>query len=234
MTDQVKLSPVSANNITNIYIVADIFGITPALLELKDELATSLALANKSVSFIIIVDPYQGQQMNFDNETNAYEYFIERVGVEKYAQHLYSILSNQTINLLNKSQNSLKAKTRAKTKAKTKVIGFSVGAAAMWSISDKDNLNVEQAIYFYGSQIRHLTHIHPKMESTVVLPAMEEHFDLDVLQERLENLSLISIKRSRFYHGFMNKKSINFDPQAYRTYNAWLFEELTRPRGLLS
>lgn len=213
----------------NIYIVADIFGITPALLALKDELATSLALANKSVSFTL-VDPYQGQQMNFDNETKAYEYFIEHVAVEKYAQHLYSVLAKQATHISSKSQNSLKDKTRAKTI----VIGFSVGASAMWSISNKADLNIDQAIYFYGSQIRHFSDIHPKIESTVILPKREEHFDVDTLQATLENLPLISIKRSRFFHGFMNKNSINFDPQAYRTYNAWLFEEVSRPRGLLS
>ena len=212
---------------STIFIVSDIFGITLALNELVTELTEKRS--DPSLTFII-VDPYDGQSLNFKNETDAYAYFTQHSSIEKYAQHLYSVLSNQTINLLNKSQNSLKAKTRAKTI----VIGFSVGASAMWSISNKSDLNIDKAIYFYGSQIRHFSDIHPKIESTVILPKKEEHFDVDTLQVTLENLPLVSIKRSRFFHGFMNKNSINFDPQAYRTYNAWLFEEVSRPRGLLS
>ncbi|XPF93529.1 dienelactone hydrolase family protein [Colwellia sp. RE-S-Sl-9] len=183
-----------------IYIVTDIFGITPALKEFVATLTVSSGAA------INIVDPYQGKQMSFEDEATAYAYFVKHVGVEQYAQHLHSILVSQK---------------------DTTVIGFSVGASALWALSAKNNISVEHAIYFYGSQIRHLLDIQPQIKSTVILPKKEEHFDVDDLQGKLKKLSKVSIKRCSFYHGFMNRHSVNFNEQAYRTYTGWLCEQLT-------
>jgi len=208
---------------TNIYLVSDIFGLTPALLTLKNELTDFLAQSTMSVTnrvqtttpiSIVIVDPYQGQHMEFSDEASAYAYFIENVGVDKYAEHLYSVLANFQNNATNQPQ------------PPTIVIGFSVGASAMWSISDKSNLNVDQAIYFYGSQIRHLLNIQPLIKSTMILPHSEVHFDINVLHEKLKSIANVSIKLSNFYHGFMNQNSVNFNKQAYTIYSDWLCGEL--------
>ncbi|WP_076419800.1 dienelactone hydrolase family protein [Colwellia sp. UCD-KL20] len=187
------------------YVVSDIFGLTPALKALVTTLNTALPV---SAPQIIIVDPYHGEQMNFESEAAAYSYFTEHVGVADYAKHLRATLDLQIY-----SHNT--------------VIGFSVGASALWALSAKNNINVDHAIYFYGSQIRHWLDIQPQIKSTVILPKKEEHFDVDDLQEKLKNLSMVSIKRCSFYHGFMNRHSVNFNEKAYRTYTCWLCEQLT-------
>jgi len=56
----------------NIILVSDVFGRTPALVKLGEELNTA-----------IIVDPYDGINMDFKNEAEAYSYFMDNVGLEK-------------------------------------------------------------------------------------------------------------------------------------------------------
>lgn len=183
----------------NIYVVTDIFGLTPAL----HELVASVNLKAK----IYIVDPYKGKQMNFANEADAYAYFTKHVGVELYALYLHSLLVNDDT-----------------TK---KVIGFSVGASAIWAISDNKELKVAQAVYFYGSQIRNLLHIVPQIKSTVIFPSKEENFCVETLALKIEKLPNVSTKRCKYLHGFMNKHSVNFNQKAYRTYKEWLCQELS-------
>jgi len=184
-----------------VYIVSDIFGLTPAL----GEFITTLYAAH-SVEKIHVVDPYQGKHMNFLNEEQAYTYFSEHVGVEGYAEQLLLVL------MQNPSPKIL--------------IGFSVGASAIWANAENIHLNVKQAFYFYGSQIRHLLHVVPQIKSTVILPYKETHFSVDSLQSNIENLPNVSTNRCEYLHGFMNKHSINFNQQAYTTYSAWLCQKL--------
>jgi len=62
-------------------IVADIFGVTPALIAL-----------GRTINADIIVDPYGGKVMNFDNEAQAYHYFINNVGLDAYVNKLSKIM----------------------------------------------------------------------------------------------------------------------------------------------
>ena len=186
----------------HVYVVADIFGITLALHEFLATLSNE-----KPDQRFNIVDPYQGKTMNFANETDAYHYFIEHVGVEQYASHLRSVLT---------ADNAIKT-----------LVGFSVGASAIWAISDNKELRVAQAVYFYGSQIRNLLHIVPQIKSTVVFPIKEDHFCVETLAFKIEKLPNVSTKRCKYLHGFMNKHSVNFNQKAYRTYKEWLCQELS-------
>lgn len=188
----------------SVYVVTDIFGLTPALQKFVSTLSKAQHHSTKNIH---IVDPYEGKQMNFANEADAYAYFAKHIGVEQYAAYLHSLLVNDD--------------------TEKTLIGFSVGASAIWTISDNKNLKVDQAVYFYGSQIRHLLDITPQINSTVILPHKEEHFCVDTLQFKIESLSKVSTKRCEFFHGFMNKHSVNFNQQAYTTYTGWLCQILT-------
>jgi dienelactone hydrolase len=198
-----------------IFIVSDIFGITLALKRLVTELTEKLS--DPSLMFII-VDPYNGQLLNFKNEVDAYAYFTQHSSIEKYAKHLSDILMQPRTTRSKIAQNS--------SHNNCKVIGFSVGASAMWSLADNVDLQVEHAIYFYGSQIRHFLNVKPNIRSTMIFPKQEERFDVKALTEQINNKENVMVKPCSYYHGFMNKHSINFNSQAYRTYLVWLSEQL--------
>ena len=71
----------------SIILVSDIFGVTPSLLEIAQKL---------KVRFII--DPYNGKTMQFQNEADAYSYFVKTVGLDNYLSILskakFSYLTN--------------------------------------------------------------------------------------------------------------------------------------------
>ena len=62
-------------------IISDIFGRTPAL----EKLCRAIAPDTK------IIDPYYGKFMDFQNEKEAYKYFMKQVGVNKYCQVVRAI-----------------------------------------------------------------------------------------------------------------------------------------------
>ena len=82
-------------------LVADIWGLTPALHKLGKELGDAL-----------IIDPYQGKQMDFINEQSAYDYFSKHIGLDQYLK-------------------LFQAKIEEISDVKT-LIGFSVGASVLW------------------------------------------------------------------------------------------------------
>lgn len=172
-----------------IVLVSDIFGKTPALIELAHALNAEF-----------IVDPYKGVDMAFTNETDAYAYFIQHVGIETYLGHLTEHIT--TILKQHKSELSL--------------VGFSVGAAAIWRLSANDTSNkINQAFCFYGSQIRNYTEISPHFPVTVIFPKSEPHFDVSSLQQIIATKKQVTVVQSSCFHGFMNKQSSNYNQEEY-------------------
>jgi dienelactone hydrolase len=145
----------------SITLVTDVFGITPALLKLKDKLGANT-----------IIDPYRGKSMGFTNEADAYSYFVTTVGLDSYISKVLKVLE-----LL---------------ECQTTLIGFSIGATAIWrlSVSNKNDL-IKQAFCFYGSQIRNFTKIDPCFELNLVFPKLEPHFNIYELIQNLKT-SLMS------------------------------------------
>lgn len=172
----------------NIIIFTDVFGITPGLIKLQDELGANT-----------IVDPYQGKMMNFDNEAHAYSFFITNIGLDSY----FSIVSNVLASINRHST----------------LIGFSVGASAIWSSSlCKKNHFIKEAYCFYGSQIRNFTKITPDFTINLIFPEQELHFDVCNLIKVLEVKNKVDIVKTKYLHGFMNVYSDNFNEQAYNYY----------------
>ncbi len=170
----------------SVVLVSDIFGKTPALIKLKKELGAS-----------VIVDPYDGKNMGFKNEEEAYSYFIQNVGLDKYLLVLL--------------------KTLKTTSSISMLIGFSIGASIVWRLSEKvmDN-SISRAICFYGSQIRNSTQIDPRFEIELILPKSETHFDVLELKKMLLQKKNLKIVHSDYFHGFMNIHSDNYNKEAYR------------------
>lgn len=176
----------------SITLVSDVFGITPGLLRLKEEIGAET-----------IVDPYNGQSMAFNNEADAYSHFVSTVGLEGYVSILF--------------------KTLEAFETPTTLIGFSVGASAVWSISSSNERNlVKQAYCFYGSQIRNFTETEPCYRTNLIFPQSESHFDVAELIHKLTNKPNVSISQVEYLHGFMNYYSTNFNEKAYKEYTTLL------------
>lgn len=167
-------------------VVTDIFGRTPEL--------ETLAFAIDVDS--LIVDPYMGTDFGFQSENAAYQFFCAEVGLESYSHHL-----KQQITKINST---------------AVLIGFSIGASAIWRISDNPEIqNVHSATCFYGSQIRHHQHVTPVFPVNLIFPAKEKHFSITDLVKILKVRPNVQIRQSSFLHGFMNKRSMNFDRDGY-------------------
>jgi dienelactone hydrolase len=178
-------------------IVSDIFGRTPALEDLAEAVGSVTA----------VLDPYGGKDMGFGTESLAYEYFMTHVGIRAYEQLLTARLAQSPkIDLL---------------------IGFSVGAAAVWGISNSlVPEKIDRAVCFYGSQVRHTTDIVPQIPMAHILPRKEPGFDIDDLAEILIGKPSITVHKTPFLHGFMNRISPNFSQAGY---DVWL-DRLRRNR----
>jgi len=171
-------------------LVADIFGNTSAL----QQLATQIADDN-----FLIIDPYAGKVIDFDNEQSAYDYFSNNVGLINYAQQLQEKLTivNQPFNL----------------------IAFSVGGSATWLNSQwliKSKVN--RVVCFYAGQIRYHYEQQPSVNLELILPIYEAHFEINALKEKLSSKKNVTIEQSKYLHGFMNQLSVNYDLQGYQQY----------------
>ena len=180
----------------SIILVADIFGSTPALIKIGESLNASM-----------IVDPYDGNFMDFKDEAEAYAYFMEHVGLEKYLAKLMALIASIEPNIT--------------------LIGFSIGASVIWLLSKQSSVtNVKRGICFYGSQIRHAQEIDPLFEIQLIFPKQEAHFDVSALQSLLSKKEKVKTKQVTYLHGFMNFYSTNYSEVGYKEQMKWLREEI--------
>lgn len=163
-------------------------------------------LASELPGKIEIVDPYHSE-ITFEDEVKAYAFFTQEVGLDQYTQQLFDTVkvSNAPVSLL----------------------GFSMGASAMWRLSAEVEIdNVASAILFYGSQIRRYVDINPQFTTSLIFPAQEEHFSVTELIAQLENKNNVHIHQSEYFHGFMNDYSKNYNKQAYDQYKSMLVNDM--------
>lgn len=169
-----------------IIIATDIFGKTPALEQLAATISENA----------VILEPYNGRHMDFDSEGEVYTYFTENVGLGCYGELVEEYVSSCSEKLL--------------------LIGFSIGASAIWNLSENRDLsNISEAICFYGSQIRNRTDVTPTFPIQMVFPKAERHFSVRQLIDQIENKKNVSVRQVPYFHGFMNEKSENFNLNGY-------------------
>ena len=181
-----------------IIAVSDIFGRTKAFEKLCNDISEE----------IDILDPYNGKSCSFENETEAYNYFQKNVGLEQYSRILGNKLKNQQKPVF--------------------LIGFSVGASAIWLNSAFNQETQISAICFYGSQIRHLLTIDPKFKVELIIPKNEMHFSVNRFQLNLGSKKNVKTHKADFMHGFMNSLSNNFDISAYEKYKTMVAHRINR------
>lgn len=172
-----------------IVVAADIFGRTDALCSL----AASLPFSTE------VVSPYADSELSFHNEQEGYRYFSKHVGIEAYAASLLNLI--------------------LEISEPIQLVGFSVGAGAIWYLAGHHNPDsVISGIGFYGSQIRHAREVEPNFPIHLIFPESESHFSVDKLIEDVTQYQAVSAEQSAYCHGFMNRRSINFNAEAYEIY----------------
>ena len=176
----------------SIILVSDVFGVTPALLKISEQIGASS-----------IVDPYEGHMMGFSNEAEAYSCFVKTVGLDDYLALLLKVVeqTKHEVTLVGFS------------------VGASV---AWRLSEIEGNYHIKRAYCFYGSQIRHFTEIEPHFEMNLIFPKSEPHFDVVELQNNLTIKAKVNTERVKYLHGFMNFESTNYNNSAYLTYIKFL------------
>jgi dienelactone hydrolase len=183
-------------------VVSDIFGKTPELEDLVNNIATNFAST-------LLVDPYEGDLMNFGNEQAAYSYFNQKIGLDDYTATVLEKLKQRDIQLL--------------------LVGFSIGASVIWKISQEKIFHPHtKAIGFYGSQIRNLLDVNPGIHIDLYLPRYEPHFEVSEFIEEVTKKKFARCVKTGYLHGFMNKRSKNYNRNGYSEYLTLLRKEAER------
>ncbi len=177
---------------SQIFIISDIFGRTPALAQLAQDFTPS-------GTAVELLDPYNGVDQGFTSQEQAYEAFIAGVGLDGYQKFIEKKLNsyNGTICL----------------------IAFSVGASAIFRLSGHPAFNhVRKAVCFYPSQIRHFPDIDPCFDLELIFPNSEPGFDVDKMMAVQKKKETVSCQKAPGSHGFMNKLSPGFHEGLYKQF----------------
>ncbi len=139
---------------------------------------------------------YSGNKMfPYEQEQEAYEYFINEVGFDAPLEKL--------------TQKLLEAK---KQYDEVMLIGFSVGATLAWRLSI---LPLQRIICIYGSRIRQYLNVIPACPTLVILPSLEKSFSVHELKEALDVLPIVQTKQFTGLHGFMDCHNSNYCHESY-------------------
>ncbi|NMP32532.1 hypothetical protein HII17_13260 [Thalassotalea sp. M1531] len=177
----------------NYLIASDIFGQTSELNDFIEQLALPFPVK--------VVNPYQSIDPliaipEFTGESQAYQYFTEHVGLDRYTDLV---------------KNSIDAIDGPVT-----LIGFSVGASAIWRLSQIYGADkVVGALGFYSSQIRHYLSIVSNFPFHLIFPNHEASFDVQQVMNLLSKNNNVTCGQLPYLHGFMNKRSANFNKKGY-------------------
>jgi len=167
-------------------IVTDIFGKT-------DGIEVFSAQFHGEVK---IISPYENLDIaRHCSEKHIYEYFIKNLGHDAYSDKVQAALIEFCPDF---------------------IISFSAGATACWRALARTPLKrVHKMIAFYPGQIRHFTDLNPNCHVDIYFPEQEKHFDLKPVINTLNAIPCLSVYKTRYLHGFMNKLSDNYNVDAY-------------------
>lgn len=177
----------------NLIVVTDIFGRTRYIDELLNDLSSKYFSTQ-------VLDPYDGKEIHFKNEETAYNHFQKTMGLDKYSEYLFQKLND-------------------KEDSQQIVLGFSIGASALWAISDRLKLYKKtKGICFYSSQVRNYLYVNPKIKIDFYFAKYESSYDISDVSRKLSKKAKVNCYNTEYLHGFMNKKSMHYNKQGYGDY----------------
>lgn len=180
--------------VPTVLIATDVFGNTPALASLVRQLGLPC----------LVVSPFGDETPQFRSEQQAYQAFLARGGVARYADTLAAILQSRQAEL-------------------RYALGFSAGASALWINSSQPQAAHLQAMtLFYGSRIRDYRQLQPLCPVRLIFAEQEAAFDPAELVHELRRHGHAAEIAKGSRHGFMNPYSRGACVKAQARYTAEL------------
>lgn len=151
---------------------------------------------------LIFLSPWDSDSAPYNNEQEAVAAFQADHGLEKYQQKIAQQAGD----------------------APALLIGFSVGATALWRhIASKDCHPQSQAHLYYGSRIRDHQDLIPRCPTKVIFAEHEASFKPSDIITNITHPQVACSIIAGTYHGFMNPHSPNFrDELAAAAVLAWM------------
>lgn len=172
-----------------VFILHEIYG-------MNDFIKKQALTYSDSTTSVECISLYQnGKVFTYNQEKEAYDYFMQEIGFNKPLQKLTALL--------------LEAKNHYH---EVVLIGFSVGATLAWRLS---TCPIDRIICIYGSRIRQYVDVQPKCPTLVILPSKEKSFDVNEFKHAMEMVPYVQISQFAGQHGFMDDNNINFCQQSY-------------------
>jgi hypothetical protein len=166
----------------NILIITDIFG----SCHFTDKIISNL---NNKLFNTHLCTPYN-QEINFNSENDAYDYFINKIGKSSYSKKVEKIILEYKPNF---------------------IIAFSAGANALLEALLIENIILQEVFCFYPSALNKYIDLNTKTKINVFLPSNEVHFDVNQIKLFLKDKINFEIEIFDYKHGFMNDQSINYN-----------------------
>lgn len=167
-----------------IFILHEIYGVND-FIKMQAE---AYCNANTTVECISLYS--DDRIFQYEQEQEAYEYFISEVGFDAPLGKL--------------TEKILDARTHFD---EVLLIGFSVGATLAWRLS---TLPLQGIICVYGSRIRQYLDTSPSCPTLVILPSYEKSFNVHELKEILDTFPFVQTRQYIGQHGFMDFHNANY------------------------
>jgi len=172
-----------------IFILHEIYGVND-FIKMQAEAYSN---ANTTVECISLYS--DNRIFPYEQEQEAYEYFINEVGFDSPLEKLTKII--------------LEAR---KHYDEVLLIGFSVGATLAWRLS---TLPLQGVVCVYGSRIRQYLDVIPSCPTLVILPGHEKSFNVHELKETLNAFPSVLTRQYLGQHGFMDFNNPNYHNGSY-------------------
>ncbi|MET3116015.1 dienelactone hydrolase [Undibacterium sp. GrIS 1.8] len=195
-----------------VLIATDVFGKTPALASLVRSLGQNC----------LVISPFDDEQSDFRSEQVAYQAFIAQGGLKRYVEKIIALLEAQQFEAKHNAEHNAEQNSAHNPENKLHVIGFSVGASALWMVAASSLARkIGSAHLFYGSRIREYTHLQALCPTRLILAEREAAFDPAKLLHQLrqnKTAELLVELAPNTNHGFMNPYSGGFCVKAQAKY----------------
>ncbi|WP_195576592.1 dienelactone hydrolase family protein [Paenibacillus sp. 1001270B_150601_E10] len=169
---------------TLILLIHEKYGINDHMLSVGDRI-------KQNGMNVLIPNLLQREGFVYEQEAQAYRYFMDSVGFERGKQRIASIVTEQR-----------------ERYERILLMGYSVGATLAWMCS---TLPVDGIIGYYGSRIRDALDIEPACPALLFFASEEKSFHVPTLLAALKDKPHTIVEIVNAKHGFMNPFDASYD-----------------------
>lgn len=168
-----------------VLVIHEIYGVNQHIVNV----CNGLSNYNYDVFAANLLD--HGRVFRYDQEQQAYNYFMNNIGFENGLKTINQILC------------SLRPHYK-----KVYVLGYSIGATLAW-LSSRTGY-CDKSVCFYGSRIREHLAVVPRCPVLLFFPSEERSFCVDELITNLRGIKNTHVIKLKGKHGFADQFSQNY------------------------